>query len=110
MKHHFEQPVELPVSLAPLFWDIDWETISWEKYASFITRRILQSGDWDSICWLRKMMGDQALRHWLEEHSGAGLSPRQLRFWGLILSIQAEDVTLWIQKNQGLHWEDRISR
>lgn len=108
MKTRLDGIVELPDALAYLFWDHDWESVSWEKHSSFIIQRILQAGDWESICWLRRQIGDQAVRSWLEEHEGGGLSSRQLHFWGLILSLQKEDITHWIHKNQSLPWTKRM--
>jgi hypothetical protein len=104
------QPPVLPGYLTPFFWDCDWQEISWEKNADFITRRILQAGDWRSISWLRGLLGDQALRRWLESHRGGGLAPRQLRFWGLVLSIPPGTVTRWIHKTQAFPWETRLTR
>ena len=94
----------------PYFWDCDWETLSWEQHADFIIRRILQAGDWESICWLRLRLGDGTLRTWLESQRGGGLSPRQMRFWELVLYISPGKVTRWIHKFQTLPWAGRIAQ
>lgn len=100
----------LPGFLKPHFWDCDWETLSWEENPDFIIRRILQVGNWQSITWLRGQMGDSALREWLLTHQGGGLTPLQLRFWGLVLAIPYGLITRWIRKSQTFPWEARLSR
>ncbi len=72
---------QLPTLLRPLFWDDDFEALAWENDRDLIIARVLTSGGWDAITWLRFHMGDRALREWIERHQGRGLSPRQLRFW-----------------------------
>ncbi len=107
---HNPQFQTLPGFLKPCFWDCDWEALSWEENPDFIIRRILQVGDWQSINWLRAQIGDQALREWLLTHRGGGLTPRQLRFWGLVLTLPSGLVTRWIRKSRSFPWEGRLAR
>ena len=100
----------LPDSLAKFFWDCDFAALSWGQHQDFITRRLLLSGDWDAITWLRRQMGDLTLRQWLEQHRGAGLSPRQLRFWETVLDLPHPQVTRWVRAAAAQTWEGRLNR
>ncbi len=78
----------LPVLLRPLFWEYDFNPLTWEDDRDLIIARVLAAGSWEAITWLRAQLGDQAWRAWLQHHCGRGLSPRQLRFWEVILHKQ----------------------
>jgi hypothetical protein len=97
----------LPERLRPLFFDHRFALLTWESDADLVTGRILASGDWDAVRWLRRTLGDQALRAWLEDRRGAGLSSRQLRFWELVLDIPHAEVTAWIRDPGRQVWEHR---
>jgi len=70
----------LPENIRPYFWDYPSAELSLETDQSLIIQRILTSGSWDSVLWLRSQVGDHTLKEWLISHRGRGLSPRQLRF------------------------------
>ena len=97
----------LPAFLLPYFWDQDFERLTWEAYPDFIIRRLLMSGSWEALVWLRRQLGDQALRQWLVEHRGAGLTPRQLRFWELVLELPHVDVNRWVEAGRNNPWQLR---
>ena len=101
---------QLPDSLAAFFWDCDFVSLSWQDHRDFMIRRILQSGSWDAITWLRAEVGDLELSHWIEGRRGAGLSPRQLRFWGVVLDLPRPKVTRWVRGFAARPWERRLSR
>jgi hypothetical protein len=82
--------------LRPAFWDVPFETLSWEEHRDFIIRRILQSGTFEMIRWLRTRLDDDALREWLKEHRGRGLSPRQIHYWKAVLGLSPGMVDHWI--------------
>ena len=100
----------LPLSLQPFFWDCDFSTLSWETQRDFIIRRVLQSGSWEVVTWLRRELGDVELRRWIEQRRGAGLSPRQLRFWEATLDLPHARVTRWVQAAADQPWERRVNR
>ena len=83
----------LPEFLREYFWDTDFSRLTWDLQRDFIMRRVLQVGSWVVVCWLRGEVGDEALGAWIEAHEGGGLSPRQLRFWGLVLDLPEDEVT-----------------
>ena len=100
----------LPERLRPLFWDHDFSQLDWQRHRDFVIGRILEAGPWDTICWLRKEVGDETLRDWIERHRGRSLSSQQLRFWQLILDLPAETVDAWLQTPERKIWENRGSR
>ena len=95
----------LPDNLLPFFWDYPSAKLSLKTDQSLIIRRILTHGSWDSILWLRSNVGDQTLKEWLISHRG--LSPRQLRFWGLILDLPLHQIDLWVQTAVDTPWGQR---
>jgi|GEM_PF-1311244 len=83
----------LPESLRPLFWDCDFDALSWE-----------------AVQWLRRELGDAGLRVWILERRGRGLSPPQLRFWELILDLDKTEVDRWLAERKGDPWHERTRR
>ncbi len=94
--------------LAPIFWDVDFNQLSWQANRDFIIRRVLTHGDMEMIRWLRVTLGNAALVRWLKKHDGAGLSPRQLRFWQVILDLPDHLVDGWIKKDADSIWRQRV--
>ncbi len=98
----------LPGFLEPFFWDIDFKALTLAGQRDFIIRRLLQTGSWQALTWLRAELGDSGLRQWIEQRRGAGLTPRQLRFWAVVLDMPRSQVTRWVH-TAGL-WERRLAR
>jgi len=97
----------LPAMLRTLFWDYDFETLTWEKDRDLVIARVLTSGAWQAVTWLRSCLGDDALRAWIERRDGDGLSPRQLRFWELILGLAHRRVNAWLAAKERKVWDNR---
>ncbi len=97
----------LPERLRSLFWDHDFAQLDWQRHRAFIIGRILEVGSWDAICWLRREVGDDVLRDWIERSGGRLLSREQLRFWQLILDLPADVVDAWLQSPERKIWEQR---
>jgi hypothetical protein len=95
----------LPSSLRPLFWDQDFEHLDWHQHREFLIGRILEAGPWDAVCWLRRQVGDAALRDWIQRQQGRPLDAAQLRFWQLILDLPEQLVTGWLQSPERRIWE-----
>jgi hypothetical protein len=100
---------ELPDMLRPFFWDYDFDTLSWGDDRELIIARVLTSGDWDAVTWLRSRAGDHSLREWIERHQGGGLSPQKLRFWELILGLPHRQVSVWLSTERRKIWEKRVN-
>jgi len=97
----------LPEMLRPLFWETDFDQISWQDHRDYVIRRVLSAGPWDAVCWLRGHLGCAGLRQWIEKHEGRGLSSRQLRFWEVVLELPSEKVNAWLQSEGRKLWEGR---
>jgi hypothetical protein len=97
----------LPERLEPLFWEYDFRQLSWQADSDLIIARVLASGGWQAITWLRQQMGSEALRRWIVEHRGRGLDPPRLRFWELVLGLPHRQVNEWLARMKGDPWLHR---
>jgi hypothetical protein len=95
--------------LKTLFWDYDFDILTWEQDRELIVSRILTSGNWDAVTWLRSHVGDQSLKEWIERHHGDGLSPQRLRFWEIILELPHRQVNIWLSSERRKIWEKRTN-
>jgi hypothetical protein len=100
----------LPEAARAAFWDHDFDALDWREHRDFIIRRVLESGPWEAVVWLRAQLGDDELRAWIERHDGRPLSPQQLRFWQVILDLPAESVDAWLQSPGRTIWKERVRR
>jgi hypothetical protein len=103
-----KSPGKLPRLLRMCFWDYDFSALSWERDRDFIIGRVLTYGNWDAVTWLRSRLEDHALRKWIMHHQGRGLSPRQLRFWQLILGLPHREVNSWLEAQPRRFWDRRV--
>jgi hypothetical protein len=87
------------------FWGLFFLSSIYHKDKDLIIRRLLSSGSWDAVCWMRRQIGDQELREWLIAHKGKGLTPCQLRFWGLVYDLPARQVNSWVRAAQNGYGE-----
>jgi hypothetical protein len=94
--------------LQSAFWDVSFETLSWDEHRDFIIRRILQVGSFQMIHWLSSHLDDAELRDWLIKNRGGGLSPRQLSYWETILDIPETFVNQWISASASNPWRQRL--
>jgi hypothetical protein len=97
----------LPARLRPFFWDHDFDALSWNRDRDLVIARLLTRGTWTAQNWLRAKLGDDALREWIVAHRGRSLSPRQLRFWQLILALPDDRVSAWIEGKRASVWFSR---
>lgn len=97
----------LPAPVQALFWDVASHSLRWDQDRELIMSRILASGPWETVRWLRAEAGDEAIRGWIEKHEGKGLSPPQLRFWQLVLDLPASRVDRWLRSERRGIWDRR---
>lgn len=95
--------------LKTIFWDVDMDDLSWDENRDFIIRRVLTYGSLEMIRWLRRKLGDSTLSAWLERHQGGGLSPRQLRYWQVILGIPDPVADRWVELSRKTLWHRRMN-
>ncbi len=100
-------PGDLPQMLRPLFWDYKFDQLNWQEHEDFVVRRVLSEGTWENVCWLRRQVGDDALREWITRHQGRPLSRQQLRFWELVLNLPSDLVGTWLAFEARNIWEGR---
>ena len=98
---------KLPKSVRDLFWEYEADAIAWPQDTDLIIGKVLHAGTWDDVLWLRRVLGDAALREWLLEHKGAGLEPRRLRFWQLALDLPKRKVDTWLVELSRNPWQSR---
>lgn len=100
----------LPSSVKKLFWDLEPRALRLDRDQEMIIGRILASGPWETVKWLRSVVGEDAIRQWIEKHDGRGLSPRQLRYWQLMLGIPKRAVDAWLRSDRRHIWDRRDRR
>lgn len=101
------EPERLPEALRPLFWEYDFDLLSWQEDRDLVFERVLADGPWEEVRWLWRRVGDEALRQWLRARRGRPLSRRQLRFWQLMLDLPAAEVDGWLAARDPDPWERR---
>lgn len=99
----------LPPPVRKLFWDIESRSLRLDRDQKMIIGRVLASGPWETVKWLRSTVGDEAILRWIEERDGRGLSARQLRYWQLVLGIPDRRVDSWLRSEPRRVWDRRTS-
>jgi len=93
-----------------LFWDCDFDTVTWEKHRDFIIRRIVDRGNLEAMRWLRAAAGDETIRDWFLRKHGRGLDARKIRSWELILDLPRELADEWVARERNSVWHGRCRR
>jgi hypothetical protein len=93
-----------------LFWEYKFSDLSWKEDLDLIIGRILAEGTLAALRWLRRRAGDPALRDWLIQRRGAGLSPRHLRFYETLLELPHRQVNAWLAAPERQVWDRRRQR
>jgi hypothetical protein len=101
--------MDLPAPIRKLFWDTAARDLHWDRHREAIIGRVLASGTWTDVTWLRKTIGDPALREWILRHEGRGLTPQQLRFWQLLLDLPRREVDRWLRSPSRQVWDNRAT-
>src|SRR6266699_2948993 len=99
----------LPEMLRPIFWEYRFSALNWREDRDLVISRILVSGEWKHLQWLRRRVDDTALRDWIERRRGRGLSPKQLRFWELMLNLSHRQVNAWLRAEGRKIWDQRVN-
>ncbi|MBI2918967.1 MAG: hypothetical protein HYY01_13385 [Chloroflexi bacterium] len=100
----------LPPELKPLFWDIQFRRLRWQRDRDFIIGRVLAEGSWQQTHWLMEMAGKGVIREWVLRRRGQGLSPRTLGFWEVVLDLPHREVSTWIAEQEAYPWSGRVAR
>lgn len=102
-----KRPRPLPTYLEPLFWDVNFKKVSWERHRDYVIGRILSHGTLRALYWLHKRVNDDELRDWHLRHEGRGLSTKQIRYWQLALGLPDEKVRQWLARPGHVLWANR---
>jgi len=102
-----ERQLIIPEHLHRYFWEYDPKRLSLEESRHTILLRLLQSGGMDALRWLRATVSDDELRTLLVRRRGRGITPRRLRFWGLMLDLPEEQVDEWVAAERANVWNRR---
>ena len=100
----------LPQELRPLFWDMEFRRLRWQRDRDFIIGRVLAEGDSRHTRWLMETAGKDAIREWIARRRGRGLGARTLRFWEVVLDLPRREVTRWIAEQMAYPWASRAAR
>ena len=98
----------LPTFIRELFWDHAPNALCWDRDRDLIVARLLATGEWASLRWLRARLGDEALRSWIAARGGAGLEARRLRFFELVLDLPHRQVNAWLRLRAEDPWQCRL--
>ncbi len=98
----------LPKKLKPLFWEVDFASLSWREHRDYIIGRVLEHGDWSAIQIVRRKTSDAGIKDWILRRKGRGLDNRQLRFWQAILGLDNRTVNAWLERNKINPWHNRL--
>ena len=94
-------PADLPSAVSDLLWDVAPAEVRLPRHRDFLIGRILARGTWAAVEWLRRELTDASIAEYLQRTRGRLLSPRQLRFWQLVLGLNDDAVSGWIADRQG---------
>lgn len=100
-------PLVPPDALRRHFWDYEEGMPTGTHGDRTVVTRLLLDGGMDAVRWLRDAVGDEGLRQVLTERKGRGVSPKRLRFWGLVLDLPREQVDRWVAGARAHPWHGR---
>lgn len=73
----------LPENLAKYFWDCHFHELNMENHSFFITERILNFGDMESLKWLLAQIDEDFLKKIVEK--SRNLDKKTRNYWQLLL-------------------------
>ncbi len=81
----------LPQFLKKYFWDVDFNKLDKEIYASFIIERILEEGDEKAARWMRDNFDLEQIKNVL--YNSKNLSLKSANYWQLIFNLKRENIS-----------------
>jgi hypothetical protein len=99
----------LPRSVASLFWDYPERRLSLarDRDRDLVIRRILAEGGLQHMRFIRRRVGDEAIREVLLRSQARGLSPQRIRFWQLLLDVPTRVANAWVRSARAGTWARR---
>ncbi len=83
---------DLPTSLKPFFWDVDFDTFSLGDFSHFIISRLMEHGDEAALRFLLQTYAAEELLETLKV--SRSISRRSRKFWALLLGAKEESCTV----------------
>ena len=93
--------------MASLFWDYPDKRLSLARDRELVIRRILAEGGLLHVRFIRRRVGDEAIRDVLLRSQARGLSPQRIRFWQLLLDVPARVANAWVRSARSGTWARR---
>ena len=93
--------------MAALFWDYPGRRLSLARDRELVIRRILAEGGLQHVRFVRRRVGDEAIREVLLRSRARGLSPERIRFWQLLLDVPARVANPWVTSARAGTWARR---
>jgi hypothetical protein len=81
--------------------------LSLSRDRELVVRRILAEGGLLHVRFIRRNIGDEAIRDVLVSSQARGLSPQRIRFWQLLLDLPAKVANAWVREARGETWARR---
>ena len=85
-----EKNIILPKPFHTLFWDYDPDSINIIAHRDFIMGRIMESGSWDSMKWLRKTYSKDQIYSFLINRGKRILPLRELNYWLYVIGLSSQ--------------------
>lgn len=102
-------PEPFPPFVERLFWDCEPGSVTWREHREFVIERVLTHGTWEATVWLRGFVTNEELRGLLRRTRARRLSPRQARFWQLILELPQSELDEWLADPARQAWDRRTA-
>lgn len=89
--------MKLPQPVLQLMWEYDLDALqSCSGIPDAVLERVMVRGGWEEMVWLKKEIGLERIRSFLEKRGSRVLPPRELRFWCLAGGIDDSTADRWV--------------
>ena len=93
------------------FWDYDFGIIDCDKNDNVIMHRIMERGDFESMCWLMKKYSSKQLSNFIRSKGYKLLPLRELNYWAIMSNMknhERKELMKKAKKRTGI-WYERMS-
>lgn len=91
----------LPTKFYSCFWDVDPKQLDISKHSFYITERLLELGDSDSLLWLGKTYGQQYINDVVKKSKN--LSLKSANFYSIYFDIDRSQILCLQEEFRKLH-------
>ena len=87
----------LPQPILDLMWEYDPKALmDLSAVPDAVLERAMIRGGWEVMAWLKKSVGLERIREFLETRGRRVLPPRELRYWSFLCSIDESVADAWV--------------